>query len=99
MFKAFVKGIFKTTGTLCVLGIGMFIYTKINPMFIQIKECKFQEGIETETQTQESKFQEGIDYEIDEIEETQEESQEEIIESQDETKEEESQDFKKLFTF
>lgn len=52
--KAFVKGIFKTSGALLVLGVGMFIYEnyKITKNF-KITEIK------------KSKFQEGIDYEID----------------------------------
>lgn len=33
IFKAFVKGIFKTSGALLVLGVGMFIYENSNKLW------------------------------------------------------------------
>ena len=88
MFKAFVKGIMKTSGAFLVLGVGMFIYDKINPMLNKI--TKTQETETQEKETQKSEMELGKEQQ----EEFQEEFQEELIEEHQPQK-----DFKELFTF
>jgi large-conductance mechanosensitive channel len=86
IFKAFVKGIMKTSGAFLVLGVGIFIYDKITPMLNKITKTQEKETETQETETQETETQET---------ETQEEEyHEELIEEHQPHK-----DFKELFTF
>jgi hypothetical protein len=100
MFKSFIKGIFKTTGSLFVLGIGMLIYDFVSTkeIFTEIKIKLEPEKIELK-ETEELETEELEELETEELETEELEVEKLEFFSVDRIESKDIGDVKKLFTF